>query len=113
MKTTKQFKLGAKKIAIKIVGLKYGKKIPTGTTLRLIPDTNNKYDPDAVMAVTMTGEKVGFVANNKKTKGTLSNPYYRKFKSATEIKNIVDLDKTYVCGNINIKGSYGLMNVTI
>ena len=113
MKTTKQYKLGAKKASIKIVGLKYGTKVPSGTTLKLVADDNNEFDSDAIMVTTMDGEKVGFVANNKSNKGTLSNAYYKKFKSATELRSLVDLDETFVCGNILVKGGYGLMKITI
>jgi len=107
-----QQKLGKNSVSIKIVGLKYSDvKIENGTTLKLIEDNNNKFDENAVMVVTMKGEKIGFVANNKK--GTLSNKFYKNFKSATDLRNLVNLKETFVCGNINIKGSYGLMKVTI
>ena len=106
-----QLKLGTQKTFVKIVGLKYGTKVPTGTTLRLVKDNNNKYDPDAVMVITKNGEKVGYVANN--TESTLKNKFYKKFQTATNIRKLVNLDETFVCGNIDVKGSYGLMKITI
>lgn len=106
-----QLKLGTQKTFVKIVGLKYGTKVPTGTTLRLVKDNNNQYDPNAVMVITKNGEKVGYVANNKQ--GTLKNKFYNKFSSATELRKLVNLDETFVCGNIDIKGGYGLMKITI
>ena len=106
-----QLKLGCKKTLIKIVGLKYGERVPSGTTLRLVEDNNNQYDPDAVMVITNDGKKVGYVANNKQ--GTLKNKFYNKFSSATELRKSVNLDETFVCGNIDIKGGYGLMKITI
>ena len=109
-----QQKLGTNSVSVKIVGLKFSDvKVENGTTLKLIEDNNNQFDEDAVMVVNMKGEKIGFVANNKNSKGTLSNNYYKKFKSATDLRNLVNLNETFVCGNINIKGSYGLMKVTI
>jgi phage tail sheath gpL-like len=108
-----QTTFGQNKVSVKVVGLKFGCKVATGTTVKLVADNNNKFDKDAVMVVTMTGEKVGFVANNKGNKGTLSNKYYKGFKSASDLRNLVDLDTTLVCGNLNVKGSYGLMTVTV
>lgn len=106
-----QLKFGSQKISIKVVGLKYGAKVPTGTTVKLIEDNENKFDTDAVKVVTMDGEFVGFVANNKK--GTLKNKFYKNFKSATDIRKLVNLKNTLVCGNLNTKGGYGLMTVSI
>lgn len=109
-----QQKLGTNSVSVKIVGLKFADvKVENGTTLKLVADDNNKFDSDAVMAVTMKGEKIGFVANNKNTKGTLSNNYYKRFKSATDLRGLVDLNETFVCGNIDVRGGYGLMKVSI
>lgn len=107
----KQFKFGANVVAVKVVGLKFGAKVADGTTVKLVADNNNKFDEDAVMVVTMTGEKVGFVANNRK--GTLSNRFYKNFKSASDLRTDVDLENTLVCGNLNVKGGYGLLKVTV
>ena len=107
----KQFKFGENVVAVKVVGLKFGKKVADGTTVKLVADNNNKFDEDAVMVVTMTGEKVGFVANNRK--GTLSNRFYKNFKSASDLRTDVDLENTLVCGNLNVKGGYGLLKVTV
>ena len=111
---SKQLTFGNEAVAIKVVGLKYGCKPVTGTTVKLVKDDENKFDEDAVMVVTMTGEKlVGFVANNRNNKGTLSNKFYTNFKSASDLRNLVDLDDVLVCGNLNVKGGYGLLKVTI
>ena len=108
-----QFKFGGKSVSVKVVGLKFGKQVADGETVKLVADNNNQFDDDAVMVVTMTGDKVGFVANNKGNKGTLSNKFYRNFKSATDLRTLVDLDTTFVCGNLKKMGGYGLLKVTV
>ena len=107
-----QTTFGKNMVSVKVVGLQFGDvKVADGTTVKLVKDDNNQFDEDAVMVVTMTGEKVGFVANNRK--GTLSNRFYKNFKSASDLRTDVDLENTLVCGNLKTMGGYGLLKVTV
>lgn len=103
-----------KKVSLKVVGLKHSATKVTGkVTVRLVADNNNKFDADAVKVVDANGNHLGFVANNKANKGTLSNNYYKNFKSATDLRSLVNLEATVVVGTMVCKGSYGLLRVGV
>lgn len=100
-------------VAVKVVGLSHYKK---GRNLRgkrilveLKKDDKNPYDEDAIKVVNSNG-MVGYVANNRKM--TLKNNYYNNFKSASELRKLFKANKKYY-GVLEVKGSYGLMKVSV
>ena len=99
-------------VAVKVVGLSHykgknlrGKKI----LVELKKDDDNLYDPDAIKVVNNKG-MLGYVANNRNS--TLKNKYYDNFKSASQLRKLLKANKKYY-GILEVKGSYGLMKVSV
>lgn len=98
-------------VAVKVVGLTHYGKNPKGKQLlvELKKDDTNPYDKDAIKVVNNNG-MVGYVANNRKS--TLKNKYYNKFKSASDLRPMLKANKKYY-GILEVKGSYGLMKISV
>lgn len=99
-------------VAVKVVGLSHykgknlrGKKI----LVELKKDDDNLYDPDAIKVVNNKG-MLGYVANNRNL--TLKNNYYDNFKSASQLRKLLKSNKKYY-GILEVKGSYGLMKLSV
>lgn len=98
-------------VSIKVVGLAHYGKNKRGSKIlvELKKDDENPYDVDAIKVVNNKG-MVGYVANNRKS--TLKNRYYDGFKSASELRSLFKANKKYY-GILEVKGSYGLMKLSV